>query len=60
MHGKAFDLNSQVLYSSSNVAFNMGIVLAKVGNKAKAKQCFEAALTQSPDMKQAKQALSAL
>ena len=57
---KAFETNSQILYSSPNVAYNMGIVLTKISAKEKARQCFEAALAQAPEMKQASQALSKL
>ena len=57
---RAFEVNAQILYSSANVAYNMGIVFVKVGAKERAKQCFEAALAQTPDMKQASLALSKL
>ncbi|MDR1855686.1 MAG: tetratricopeptide repeat protein [Desulfovibrio sp.] len=57
---KALSIDGRLLYASAPVAFNIGNVYLRNAIRGKARECFEAALKQRPDMEKARRALERL
>lgn len=54
---KALELNSEILRTNANVAYNMGLVFVQAGSKERGLQCFKTALEIDPGFEPAKKAL---